>query len=307
MSPAERDGQRTESDVAARQLGLITQKQALRLGLSRSTIGRRAQSGAWVRILPGVYRIAAVPVTERQSALAAVLWGGEGAVLSHASAGAIWRLDGVQASGYELWVPRNNAPPSSRVTVHYGTVDAIDIRMREGIRVTSPARTLLDLAGVLDAEGLQAAGESALHRGLTTPNMVAKRLGALGGKGRPGSGALRAWLADRGSGPAMESRLEVRIWMLLRGAGLRPTRQYDVSYDGQAYRLDFAWPALRVAVEADGYEAHGGRRSFERDHARFAVLAAHGWYVVPVTWRQVTERRAWVLDQVIGALHSAAA
>jgi very-short-patch-repair endonuclease len=79
-----------------------------------------------------------------------------------------------------------------------------------------------------------------------------------------------------------------------------------VLYDGRELRLDFAWPALRVGVEGDGYETHGGRSAFERDHARYALLAKHGWLVIPVTWRQVTREPQSVLDAVIGALRAAA-
>ncbi len=258
-------------------------------------------------MLPGVYRLTSVPISARQAAMAALLWAGDDAVVSHVTAGALWALDGLQAERVDLWVPSRRAPRSPLVEVHRGTVDAIDRRRVESIWVTSPARTLIDLAAVLEAEVLETALESALRRGLTTPGSIERRLMSLGGRGRRGTGQLRALIDDRGKGAALEFELEVRIWRLLRSAGLRPVRQYSVRYDGRTYRLDFAWPALRVAVEADGFDAHGGRGAFERDHARLAVLCAHGWRVVPVTWEQVTKRRAWVLDTIVRALTSAAA
>jgi very-short-patch-repair endonuclease len=81
--------------------------------------------------------------------------------------------------------------------------------------------------------------------------------------------------------------LETRVDRLLRRAGLRPVRQLDVVCGSRTYRLDFAWPHALVAVEADGFGAHGGRRAFDRDRRRLADLAAAGWRVLPVTWAQV--------------------
>jgi very-short-patch-repair endonuclease len=84
-----------------------------------------------------------------------------------------------------------------------------------------------------------------------------------------------------GEGPASESRLETRVRRVLHGAGLRPVRQHPVVVDGRRYRLDFAWPDLRLAVEPDGYAAHGSRAAFERDRRRWADLTSAGWRLVP--------------------------
>jgi very-short-patch-repair endonuclease len=86
----------------------------------------------------------------------------------------------------------------------------------------------------------------------------------------------------------------VKVWRLLVGSGLpRPVRQHQVEIDGKRYRLDFAWPSFRVAVEADGFAAHGARRMvFRADRRRSANLVSAGWRVVPVTWDDASARSA---------------
>jgi very-short-patch-repair endonuclease len=96
------------------------------------------------------------------------------------------------------------------------------------------------------------------------------------------------------------------VWRLLRCAGLRPVRQFEVRCDGRRYRLDFAWPILKVAVEADGYATHGGRRAFVRDRKRLADLAAAGWLVITITWDECVHSPGDVVEKVRQALVRAA-
>jgi very-short-patch-repair endonuclease len=168
------------------------------------------------------------------------------------------------------------------VTVHRGVIARNDRRIRGRVPVTSPARTLVDIAGMLDDESLEAVVEDFFHRGVTTPLAVQRCLDATGGTGRRGSHLLRALLADRDEAP-LEYKLEQKIWRLLRKAGLRPVRQHEVRCGTQRYRLDFAFPLLKVAVEGQGFAAHGGRLAHSRDNRRLADLVGAGWRVVPVT------------------------
>ena len=178
--------------------------------------------------------------------------------------------------------------------------------MRAGVPLTSLARTLVDLAGTLSDESLEAAVEDTLHRGLTTSFAILRCLDAVGGKGRVGSRRLRELLDARGDA-TLESRLEVKVWRLLRGAGLRPLRQYEVRCGDRTYRLDFAWPKLKVAIEADGYAAHGGTRlKFVADRRRAADLASAKWTVIPVTWEDCAEQAGVVVQRVRAALLHAA-
>ena len=178
-------------------------------------------------------------------------------------------------------------------------LDRADRTTLDGIPITTATRVLIDVAGLLPHEDLELALESAIRQGLTRPRLLAARLRSLGGKGRSGSGALQAILDVRGEDPALESKLEARFSRLLLKAGFpRPERQHWVSLGARRYRLDFAWPDRRVAVECDGFSAHGGRLSFIADRRRLADLASHGWTVIPVTWEECTWNPGAVVESV---------
>jgi hypothetical protein len=127
----------------------------------------------------------------------------------------------VRAKKVELWVPPSRRPRSELVVVHRGRVADCDRRKVSAIAITSPARTIVDLAAVLDDESLDAAIDDVLHRGLTTIGALRARAVALGTKGRAGSGQVVKLLDERVGGRAAESRLETRVRRLLHGAGLR--------------------------------------------------------------------------------------
>jgi very-short-patch-repair endonuclease len=145
--------------------------------------------------------------------------------------------------------------------------------------------------------------EGAFRKGLMTPDRLAARLGALTASGRPGAGRLERLLQDRGDDPAAESRLETKVWFLLRGASVpAPTRQMWVSTPGGRYRLDFAWPDLKLALECDGWAHHGGRVAFGKDRERLSELASMGWRVLVVTWAMATRQPERVVRWVELAL-----
>jgi very-short-patch-repair endonuclease len=180
----------------------------------------------------------------------------------------------------------------------------IDRRTVDGIPITSPARTIVDLAGVLGPEALEAAFESARRMGLVSATQLEARFVALGGKGRPGSAKVRALIEAHRAEPALASRLEVRAARLFRASGLpRPMRQHAiVAGDGRRYRLDFAWPGARVAAECDGFAWHGNRLQWKRDRRRTADIEMLGWRTVFVTWDDVVQRPDQTVDRVALAL-----
>jgi very-short-patch-repair endonuclease/predicted transcriptional regulator of viral defense system len=287
--------------IARGQHGLITRAQALEVGISISAIRRRTSAGLWERLLPGVYRIAGVPASGRQAVVASVLWAGAGALVSHRAAAALWEMPGSWGIEVELTVPYTRAPKSPRVTVHRSLrLDRADRTKLDGIPITTPTRTLIDVAASIADEALEAAVEDALHRGLTTSRRLRARLDSLGGKGRAGSEALGALLQQRGRVAALESVLEVKVWRLLTRSGLElPARQHWVRACGRRYRIDFAWPGRKLALEADGWSTHGTVGSFRADRSRSADLASCGWRVIPATWEDV-ERHPDVLLERIG-------
>ena len=255
-------------------------------------------------MLPKVYRVASVAPSGRQAALAAILWAGPDATVSHAAAGVLWGIAGVGAAKVELWIPPTRRLRSDLVVVHRGVVSGRDRRIVDALPVTSPARTIVDLAAGLDDESLDVAIDDVLHRGLTTPGALRARAVAVGKRGRAGSGRVQRLLDDRGDGPAAESRLETKVRRLLRSAGLRPVGQHDVVAAGRRYRLDFAWPDLRSRSNPTATHSTGRGGAFERDRQRWADLTA-SWRIVPVTWSQATHRASEFLARVHSTLGAA--
>jgi very-short-patch-repair endonuclease len=301
--PNESD-ERSVAALASRQHGVFSRAQALELGFSSSRIHRRLESGRWDSPLRGVYRIAGGPVTELQRAIVAALWAGPGALVSHRAAAALWELGLSFPRQIDLWIPSARDRRTTGVVVHRGgRLDRADRALLDGIPLTTPVRTIIDLAGRLEDERLEALVERAVHEGKVSIERLDARLAALGGSGRPGTGRLGAILGRRRALPALESVLEVRVWRLLCASGLpRPARQHEVSARGRRYRLDFAWPGQRLALECDGWGAHGGRQSFHADRSRLGDLVASGWRVLPVTWTACVDSPDELLARVRGAL-----
>jgi very-short-patch-repair endonuclease len=296
--------------IASHQDALLCLVQAQALGFSKWAVRRRVESGLWGEVLPGVYRVTGAPITDRQRVRAAQLWAGGSAVVSHLSAGWLWGFDGVRPpSRPEVTVPRRRGPSSELVVVHRSLVlPEVDRGEVAGLPVTSAARTVVDLAGVIDGESLETALESGLRLGLFRESLLRWRVQELGGPGRPGSGELRHVLEQRGKSAApLGSRLEVKAWRLLIRSDLpRPVRQHHVRLNGRSYYIDFAWPQRRVALECDGYEPHRGRIAFRRDRRKLAALASAQWLVIPATWEDITRRPKAKLSELRSAFSTAA-
>jgi very-short-patch-repair endonuclease len=269
---------------------------------------RRVKSGVWERLLPKVYRVVGVPDSPQQRALAAVLWGGDGAVISHGTAGALWSITGARPRHTEIWVPAPRSPRASGIVVHRGPrVERADRDEVDGIPVTTALRTLVDLSARLEDDRLLTAMEDLFRRKLVVPEHLAARLDALRDSGRPGAGRLQRLLAERDTAPT-ESVLEAKAWLLLSRSSLpRPVRQHWVATPRGRYRLDFAWPDQRVALECDGWEHHGGRLAFGKDRARVSEIVSTGWRVLVATWQIVAREPDRILRWVDAALAEAAA
>jgi very-short-patch-repair endonuclease len=300
---------RSVARLAARQHGLFTRAQARALGARDDEIDRRIGAGRWELALPAVLRVAGVPVGETQRHAAAALWCAPDGLLSHHTAASRYALDAIGRDA-RLHVLVPSARALSRqpgLLVHRTAVLApVDRYVVDGIPVTSPARTIIDLAASLHAEALEAAFESARRAGLLTATQLARRFESLGGKGRAGSGKVRA-LLEHAAGVPTGSRLEVRVARALRRSGLpAPVRQHTVATaDGGRHRLDFAWPDRRVGLECDGFAWHGDHLRWKRDRRRTASIEALGWRLVFVTWDDVTRRVEEMLHRVDLALRAA--
>lgn len=196
---------------------------------------------------------------------------------------------------------RSDSAPG--VQLHRADLADADIRTVRGVRVTSANRTIVDVARSRPLEAAVCVADGYLRRRLTTVSSLRSYAFDLAGPRRPA--AIRvASLADPQSASVLESITRV----LLIGAGLRPTVTQHTIIDRHGMlvgRVDFAWPEVRLVLECDGFEHHASRDAFHRDRRRWNALVREGWRLVVVTWHDVANDPAYVIDLV--ADHLAAA
>ncbi|MFA5892171.1 MAG: type IV toxin-antitoxin system AbiEi family antitoxin domain-containing protein [Actinomycetota bacterium] len=290
--------------IARAQHGVFTRAQALASGFNARMIDRRVMSGVWERAHPGVYRLGGAPVTWRQMLLATCLAAGPEAVASLRSAAVVWGLPGFAPGRFELSVPRSGRRARAGSVHHPRALPAIDVTEVDGIPVTTPARTLVDIAGIVAADVVEEALDDALRRGIVTIAQVRRRTRDLDARGRPGSGVL-AKLLDARAGPAEvpQSVFETRLLRALRKAGLpKPAVQHEVRTPRGRAVLDFAYPEPRVAIEADGFRWHSSRQQWDHDRARRNALTALGWTVIHVTWPELRDHPGEVVRLIHGTI-----
>jgi very-short-patch-repair endonuclease len=293
------DPERLWRHLAQQQFGVISEGQLRSFGLSYTAIRRRVRSGLLCEILPGTFVVAGAPKSWRQNLWAAQLWAGLEAALSHRSAGALLELEGIGASYVEITTRRSLK--SDRVLIHRKRLQLVETDVRAGLRVTNAARTLLDLGDVLRFRAVERAADDALHRGLVTLAGLKNELALAGGRGVRGTTILREIVDTRSpSDSRSQSTLERRLARLIKSSGLpSPASQFEVfDESGFVARVDFAYPEIRLAIEAEGYRFHRDRQTWSHDLERRSALALLGWRVLHFTWEDVHDRPAWVINQI---------
>jgi hypothetical protein len=269
--------------LAGEAWGVVSVPELRALGFDRSAIKRRERAGRLIRLYRGVYAVGHVGEARETAWMAAVKACGPGAALSHLDAGELWGF--LEPEGDHL--PHVTAPANRRVPgirVHRSSLEPPDVARHRGIPVTTPARTLIDLAAILNERALRHAVRRAQgHRRISLPHMLRTldRLGA-----RRGTATLRRIIA---TGPApTRSVLEDVVLDLFLGAGFEhPDVNKPITVAGHRVIPDFRWPEHRLIVEADGPGWHDRALDAERQD----LLEAHGERVVRVTWEQATLRR----------------
>ena len=283
------------------QHGVLTRAQAVGLGFSSAQIQYRLDKQDWLAVHRGVYRSASLPRNLKQDIIAACL-ARKGAVASHHSAAYLLELDGlVAAHDVEVSLPNGSNSHLRRVVVHrVNNLPPCDIAEVSGIPSTNASRTLIDLGAVIDTDVLELAVEDALRRGLTSLPRLEWHLQQLCRRGRPGCAALKRLVKVRGKDVATDSALETRLARLIRSSDLpEPVRQFQVrDLTGLRARIDFAYPAQRVAVEADSFRWHSSRHAWERELERRNGLQKLGWVVVHVTDRDLRRRSREIIADI---------
>lgn len=287
----------------ARRHGVVSLGEAQALGLTGRQVERRLASGRWVRVHRGVYALGAVTPSPLAATLAACLAAGPDAVASHGSAAWLWGMAEQPPAQPEITVPLRQHRRLGGMRVHRRAHPGRAGRPRRGIPVTSPLRTVVDLAATCPAAELDTAIDTALARRLIRVEQliaVVERPGALGPRGIP---ALRAALHRRGFlGAPTPSVLESLVLRLLMGWGYEPLGCEVVSPDGR-YRVDFL---LRkdVVLECDGFAYHSSPEAKASDSHRRNDLRACGFVVIETDWVTATrhpERLRAELEAVLGS------
>ncbi|HEX2102988.1 MAG TPA: hypothetical protein VHF51_05015 [Solirubrobacteraceae bacterium] len=276
--------------LAGRQYGVVTREQLLELGLGRAAIGHRVACARLHRLHAGVFAVGHRGLRREGWWLAAVLAAGPGAVLSHRSAAALWGIWDDRAT-VDVTVERRCRRPW--IDAHRTTLPEDEVTLERGIPVTTPARTLLDLAEQLAAHRLERAVHEAEYRRLTSPLSLDALLTRH--QGRRGTAALKA-IVERGKiGATMtKSELEARFLSMLDRHDLpRPLVNHRIG----RYEVDAIWPAQRLIVELDGRQAHATISAFERDRAREPPspgrrLPGHPHHLPPAPRRRTDHRGA---------------
>jgi very-short-patch-repair endonuclease len=193
----------------------------------------------------------------------------------------------------EVTVAKGRRVRRRGIRVHEATLVAADVTTIDAIPVTSPTRTLIDLASVVTPEVLEEALDDALRRGLTSLVRLRRRIDELGRRGRKGIAELARMVAVRSPGATSGSGLETRFLRLIRRTGLpEPERQHRIRDRGRLLaRVDFAYPDVKLAIETDGYRWHSSRQRWEHDLGRRNALTSTGWRVVHVTSTDLDDGR----------------
>lgn len=263
-------------------------------GASRDSIMRWRRNGLLHDVFPGVYAWGHDGLTLPGRFLAAVKAAGPGAALSHRSAAALWGL----FPWDEAWLPEVTIPMRGARSIPGAVVHRTRVPMEvitlDGIPVTVPARTLLDLATVLTFKALRRAVREAMAR---------KRVGVrdvVAVRGRRGGAMLTRILAD-GYAPTRSELEDAVLDLLERGEFPKPDVNKPIIVAGVRTIPDFRWPDRRLVVEADSREWHENKFAQEDDADRQARLEAAGERVLRVTWKQAIGRPGQTIARIRSA------
>jgi Protein of unknown function (DUF559) len=274
--------------VAELQHGVVAREQLLGMGLERGAIGRRLRGKRLHQLHFGVYAVGHRVVSQRALWMAAVLACGDGTVLSHRSAAALWGIRSQQSGPIDVALPRKSR--SSRVIRrHFLSLPIDEMTGVDGIPVTTFPRTIFDLAASERPAVVEAALRQAEYLRLSDPLSLPALLDRY--PGHRGSRAIRAALNRFAESPGrIRSPLEERFLPFLDRHELpRPHLNAWIHLGTDSYQVDCLWTAARQIVELDSWEAHGTRPVFHSDRARDRHLRVAGYGVTRLTWDQLDD------------------
>jgi very-short-patch-repair endonuclease len=277
------------ADLAGAQHGIVGRKQLVSLGVTRDEIDRRVSIGSLHVLHRGTYAVGHRAITRRGRWMAAVLASGDGAVLSHRSATALYGAWGSGAGEIHVTVPRK-LRSTRAIRRHFSVLPDDEVAIVDGIPTTSASRAVLDLA----AEKGEAAAESALREleylgiygAVSLSALIARHPNHTGGR------ACREALEHLRDDPGgrLRSDLEEQFITFLDAKKIpRPRMNFWLSVDDDRFQVDCFWPEARLVAELDGFRSHRTRRAFGSDRRRDRKLGAAGYRVIRITEGQIRD------------------
>ena len=231
--------------------------------------------------------------------MAACLTAGDQSFASHATAAELWIPIGAPCP-LHVWSPRR--VNTGGLVNHVGRLEKADVTRLGPIPITRPERTVIDLASMMTVEQLEGTLDEFLRRELVQLRRLEERVAALGN--RAGVVRLRRLLLERIGAGTSESELETRLLRALREEGLPlPVSQYEIRNQARLIaRVDFAYPDVKLAIEAYGRRYHSAWIDQEHDLTRQNDLIAMGWRVIVVTWSRLHTQRPALMRQIARSL-----
>lgn len=273
--------------LARGQYGVVGRGKLLQLGMGRRGIVRRLEQRRLHVVHRGVYVVGVRRISRRGRWMAAVLACGEGAMLSHGSAARLWQLMPPATERVDVTQSGRRARRDG-IVAHRAEIPEDERAVVDAIPVTSPFRTVFDLAAVLTLRELERIWHEAEVRGLrdrVSLPMLLERY-----PGRRGARNLRSLLEDLEPVGFTRNDFEEAFRVLIADRGFRrPRMNADLALRGRIFQVDALWDEERVTIELDSRSVHGTKKKFESDRLRDRILVAEGYRTVHVTWRQLRD------------------
>lgn len=285
--------------LLSRQAGVVTFAQALECGLSASTVHRRVRTGVWERLYPGVYLVGGHRRTDEVRVRAAWLWAGGPRAAVTGPAAAFWHgmLERAPAS-IELTVPRrSHVEPRTGLTVRRRDLAPVDLVGLRELRLAAAPLAALETAVALPDGSVFL--DRALQRHVRFPVLYRCYCRNIGRRGSGAAGELITAAADRA-----DSAAERLLVTLLRRAGIDG---WVLGHPVGPWRIDLAFPLVKVAVEVDGWAWHVDAERFRNDRRKGNHLTRHGWDLLRFTWHALHVRPEESIAELAGTLAMARA
>jgi very-short-patch-repair endonuclease len=263
---------------------VVARVQLIGVGIPERTIERWLAEGRLHLVHREVFAVGYPRIGEAGRRWAAVLAYGEGTLLSHRSAAALWGLARRRSGIIDVTaaVGRQGVDRRTGIFIHRGRLHPVDCAVRGGLPITTVARTLFDMAEFVSLKHLESAWEEADRLGLLELREVERVCER--GYGRRALRPIRRLLAEARAATITRSPLEDEFASFCRNRGL-PTPSFNTTVLG--FEVDALWPRQRLAVELDSWEFHHHRAAFERDRTRDTGLLVAGYRTIRVTHRRI--------------------